>query len=313
MLRCGSLLGGNGDLVLVKTDPPRDDPSHPSSSDRSPASRSSARWADLQLRILSAAILAPLALGCIWVGGTAFAGLVAVITAALSYEWLGLCGRRSSPMSTLLFIALPLAVILTDHGSAASALILLAIATAVGTVLSGGLSPSRPLGFGIPYLGLGAVALVWLRRQPGGGASNVIVLLLVVWASDIGAYIAGRAIGGPRLAPSISPGKTLSGAVGGLVAAAAVGLAASAMLGHGSMSGRGIALRPMAFAVLIGLVSQAGDLFESQLKRHFGVKDSGTMIPGHGGLLDRLDALLTAAPVAALLALILGRGVVLWE
>ncbi|MDQ2764751.1 MAG: phosphatidate cytidylyltransferase [Pseudomonadota bacterium] len=281
--------------------------------DRSSASRGAARWADLRLRVLSAAVLAPLALGCIGVGGTAFAGLLALVTAALSYEWLGLCGQRSSLTSTLVFTALPLSVILAARGTPVSALILLAVATAVATTLSRGLSPSRPLGFGIPYLGLGALALVWLRQQPGSGASNVIVLLLVVWASDIGAYVAGRAIGGPRLAPSISPGKTWSGAMGGLVAAAAVGLAASAVLGHGSMSGRGMALRPMAFAILIGLVSQAGDLFESQLKRHFRVKDSGTMIPGHGGLLDRLDALLTAAPVAALLALVLGRGVVLWE
>jgi phosphatidate cytidylyltransferase len=96
--------------------------------------------------------------------------------------------------------------------------------------------------------------------------------------------------------------------VGGLVAAAAVGAAASAILRNGPIS-----WRPMLFAVLIGIISQAGDLFESQLKRHFGVKDSGTMIPGHGGLLDRVDALLTAVPAAALLALILGRGVVLWK
>jgi phosphatidate cytidylyltransferase len=136
----------------------------------------------------------------------------------------------------------------------------------------------------------------------------VIVLLLVVWASDIGAYVTGRAIGGPRLAPAISPGKTWSGAVGGLVAAALVGAAASAILRNGP-----VFWRPMLFAVLIGIISQAGDLFESQLKRHFGVKDSGSMIPGHGGLLDRLDALLTAVPAAALLALTLGRGVVLWK
>ena len=157
-----------------------------------------------------------------------------------------------------------------------------------------------------------------MRQQSGSGSANVIVLLVVVWASDIGAYLVGRAVGGPRLAPSISPGKTWSGALGGLVAAAAVGLAASAILGSGheagrTMAGRAMAVRPLALAVLIGLVSQLGDLFESRLKRHFGVKDSGHMIPGHGGLMDRLDGVLTAAPAAALLALVLGRGVVLWE
>jgi phosphatidate cytidylyltransferase len=252
--------------------------------------------------------LAPLALGCIWIGGAAFAGLVALISVGLCYEWLGLCGRRSAFAAILLFAALPLSVMLMAMGETLPVFILLAVATAAGTALGRGLSPARPLAFGIPYLGLGAVALVWLRQPPESGGVNVIVLLLVVWASDIGAYLAGRAFGGPRLAPVISPGKTWSGAVGGLVAAAAVGIAASAILGKGAPS-----WRPVVFAVLLGVVSQAGDLFESHLKRHFGVKDSGNMIPGHGGLLDRLDAVLTAAPAAALLALVLGGGVVLWK
>jgi phosphatidate cytidylyltransferase len=287
-------------LARARTEPLPDDPTV--------APAHAARWADLRLRILSAAVLAPLTLGCIWIGGGAFAGLVTVISIGLCYEWLGLCGRRSSLAAVLLFAALPVSVVLTAMGDSASALLLLVVATVAGTVFGGGLSPTRPLGFGIPYLGLGAVALVWLRQPAGSGGVNVIVLLLVVWASDIGAYMAGRAIGGPRLAPTISPGKTWSGAVGGLVATAVVGAAASAILGNGPPSWRSV-----AFAVLIGVISQAGDLFESHLKRHFGVKDSGNMIPGHGGLLDRLDAVLTAAPAAALLALVLGRGVVLWE
>jgi phosphatidate cytidylyltransferase len=262
-----------------------------------------ARWSDLRLRILSAAVLAPLALGCIWIGGVAFAALVALITIGLSYEWLALCGKWSSLAAALLFAALPLAVALTEWGNAVSALGLLAIATASATVLDRG-----RLAFGIPYLGLAAVALVWLRRQPAGGGANVIVLLLVIWASDICAYMAGRAIGGRRLAPAISPGKTWSGAIGGVIAAAAVGFAASAILGAGPRSAR-----PVVFAVLIGIIAQVGDLIESHLKRQFGVKDSGSMIPGHGGLLDRLDAVLTAAPATALLALMLGPGVVLWE
>jgi phosphatidate cytidylyltransferase len=266
------------------------------------------RWADLGLRVLSAAVLAPLALGCIWVGRGAFAALVALIVVGLSYEWLGLCGHRSSARAIVPFALLPCSVALTELGGAAWAVLLLIVATAAGITPARGMSPARPLAFGIPYLGLAAVALVWLRRQPESGGVNVIVLLLVVWASDIGAYVFGRALGGPRLAPSISPGKTWSGAVGGLLTAAAVGLLASLILGHGPP-----VWRPVVFAVLIGVVGQAGDLFESRLKRHFGVKDSGTIIPGHGGLLDRMDAVLTAAPVAALLALILGPGVVLWE
>jgi phosphatidate cytidylyltransferase len=266
-----------------------------------------ARWADLRLRIVSAAVLAPLALGCIWAGGAAFACLLTLIAAGLAYEWLGLCHQRT-PAAMALFAALPLSVLVTARGGSISALIVLLAATGGASLLARGLSRARPLAFGIPYLGLGAVALVWLRQPSVSGGANVIVLLLIVWSSDIGAYAAGRAIGGPRLAPRISPGKTWSGAVGGLLAAALTGFVASAILGHGPISGR-----PVAFALLIGVISQTGDLFESQLKRHFGVKDSGNLIPGHGGLLDRLDAVLTAAPTAALLALILGRGVVLWE
>ncbi len=273
-----------------------------------PTQPDSGRWRDLRLRMLSAAVLAPLALACIWVGGAAFTALVAFMVAGLAYEWLGLCKQRQSPAAIMVFVALPAAVVLASWGGAKPALLLLALATLAGVALARGLSPARPVAFGVPYLGVGAVALVWLREPVSSGGANVIVLLLIVWASDIGAYVVGRAVGGPRLAPLISPGKTWSGAIGGLLAAAATGLAASAILGGGPLS-----WRPLGFALLIGATGQAGDLFESQLKRHFGVKDSSHMIPGHGGLLDRLDAVLTAAPLAALLALMLGRGVSLWE
>ena len=270
--------------------------------------QTSSRWGDLKLRVMSAAALAPVALLCIWAGGVPFTALITLIAIGLSYEWLGLCHQRESLAAIGVFVALPMAVLLTASGHPGVSILALAVAGIAAIAVSGGVSPSRPLAFGVPYLGLGAIALVWLRQPPVGGGANVIVLLLIVWASDIGAYMVGRALGGPRLAPSISPGKTWSGAIGGLAGAAAVGLAASAILDDS-----GISWRPAAIAILIGIVSQAGDLFESLLKRHFGVKDSGTMIPGHGGLLDRLDAVLTAAPAAALLALILGRGVVLWE
>ncbi len=259
------------------------------------------------MRVLSAAVLAPLALVCIWFGGALFATLLALVTAGLAYEWLSLC-HRLTPRAIALFAALPVTVLVAFWGGATLALALLAVAMIIGIALAGGISRARPMAFGVPYLGLAAVALVWLRQPPVSGGANVIVLLLIVWASDIGAYVTGRAIGGPLLAPRISPGKTWSGAIGGLVAAGSTGLATSLALGSGPIS-----WRPAGFALLIGVISQTGDLFESRLKRHFGVKDSGTTIPGHGGLLDRLDAVLTAAPAAALLALIVGRGVVLWE
>jgi hypothetical protein len=166
----------------------------------------------------------------------------------------------------------------------------------------------RELAFGLPYLGLAAVALPWLRADPVVGLRNTLFVLSIVWASDIGAYMVGRLVGGPKLAPAISPGKTWSGAAGGLISAV-FGAAAVAACVTPEIS----AFHVIGPAILLGIISQAGDLFESALKRHFGVKDSGRIIPGHGGLLDRLDALLAVAPVAALLALTVGRGVVLWR
>jgi phosphatidate cytidylyltransferase len=164
------------------------------------------------------------------------------------------------------------------------------------------------LAFGLPYLGLAAVALPWLRADPEVGLRNTLFVLAIVWASDIGAYMVGRLVGGPKLAPKISPGKTWSGAIGGLISAVLGGTAVAACV-----SPEISAFHVIAPGIVLGVISQAGDLLESALKRHFGVKDSGRIIPGHGGLLDRLDALLAVAPAAALLALTVGRGVVLWR
>jgi phosphatidate cytidylyltransferase len=124
-----------------------------------------------------------------------------------------------------------------------------------------------------------------------------------VWAGDIGAYLVGRLVGGPRLAPKISPGKTWAGAIGGTLAAILAGAAA----------GYEQPLQAALVALPISLVAQAGDLAESAIKRHFGAKDSGWIIPGHGGLLDRLDGVLAAAPISMLWSLIIGMNNVLWH
>jgi phosphatidate cytidylyltransferase len=137
--------------------------------------------------------------------------------------------------------------------------------------------------------------------------------VLVVWSSDSFAYLAGRALGGPKLAPRISPGKTWSGSAGGLVGAMLVGGALALLLPSPPGAGDGLpALRGVGAGLLLGLVSQAGDLAESAFKRRSGVKDSGRLIPGHGGLLDRFDGLLAAAPVAALLSLAAPHGAGFW-
>jgi phosphatidate cytidylyltransferase len=219
------------------------------------------RWSDLRLRVLSASVLAPIALICIWLGGAAFTVLMLAATVGVMVEWVGM--------------------VRAGHGTAAALL---------------------P---GAAYVLLAAAGLLWLRADPMEGRANLLFLLVLVWASDIGAYTAGRALGGPLLAPQISPSKTVAGALGGLLAAVLVGIVA-ALASSTPLWRAGI------LTGLLGMVAQAGDLGESFVKRRFGVKDSGRLIPGHGGLLDRLDALLAVALAASLLALIQGRGVVLW-
>lgn len=226
------------------------------------AERPAGRWADLGTRVLSALVLAPVALACVWLGGFAFAVIVAAGMLGLAVEWLALCRRTGW---------------------------------------------ARLYPAGLAYIALAGSALLWLRHDPVAGRADVLFVLLVVWAGDIGAYLIGRWIGGPRLAPRISPGKTWSGAAGGLLAAVAAGLLAAHVLSNAAT------WRAVAVAAALGVVAQAGDLLESFVKRRLEVKDSGQLIPGHGGLFDRLDSMLAAAPVAALLALTLGRGVVLWQ
>lgn len=270
------------------------------------AQHKSDRWSDLRLRFLSAAVLAPVALSCIWIGGAAFSGLVLLVSLALVHEWLALCQVRLRFVSVTLFAALPVSVGLAAADAPFAGLLLLALAFLLAFLLRARIGGTWQTPWGIPYLGIACVALQWLRADPAQGRATVIVLLLIVWASDIGAYVVGRAVGGRKLAPAISPGKTLSGAVGGLVAAMLVGAIASVWVGSAAPAMGAV------WSCLIAAVSQAGDLFESYLKRQFGVKDSGRLIPGHGGVLDRLDALIVAAPFAALLAFAVGRGVVIW-
>ncbi len=260
-------------------------------------------WGDLRLRAISAAVLAPLALLCIWLGAVPWIVLLAVGALGLAWEWIVLCGRR--PLAwpgALVLLAVLAAGAVAFAGHDGWALLLLVGAALIIWAVSGG----RALALGVPYVGVAGVALIWLRGDGQAGRASVLFLIMLVWASDVGAYAAGRLIGGPRLAPVISPSKTWAGALGGLVAAALVGAAVAALLGAASPG------RAAPAAGLLGIASQAGDLLESWVKRRFGVKDSGRLIPGHGGLLDRLDGLLAAAPAAALLSLILGQGRLLW-
>ncbi|MDR3536151.1 MAG: phosphatidate cytidylyltransferase [Acetobacteraceae bacterium] len=273
---------------------------------RVPAERS-ARWGDLGLRVASAAVLAPIALVCIWYGGPAFVALVALAGVGLAVEWLQLCRYRPTTWPAWL---LPVAVLggsvlapFDAFGPVIAALVV------VGIILVAWPTPARGwLAAGVAYIAPAVLALLWLRADPVVGRINLLFVLLLIWATDVGAYLAGRLVGGPRLAPRVSPGKTWSGAVGGLVAAVGAAWATAA-----SLHPPAAPLKLIILAVGLGVTAQAGDLLESLIKRYFGVKDSGHVIPGHGGLFDRLDALLAVAPLAAILALMAGRGVVLWE
>lgn len=262
-------------------------------------------------------MLGPTALACIWLGAEPWTMMMAVAAALLSWEWVHLCGYRTRALPGL---AVPVAVfaagtLAVAEQPRAALLLLLALWVVAwwtagrGRDVDGRGQPAGWLAAGVLYVGLAGIALIELRHDNEAGRVNVLFLFLVVWASDIGAYMAGRMVGGPKLAPAVSPNKTWSGAVGGLAASMAVGVA-TAMLLDPAPGGAG---RAAAVAAMLGVFSQAGDLLESWIKRRFDVKDSSALIPGHGGLLDRLDGVLAAAPVAALLALALGQGQPLWR
>ena len=158
---------------------------------------------------------------------------------------------------------------------------------------------------GLVYIAVPCIAIIWLRAAFGW--QTIFWLFAVVWATDIGAYFAGLGFGGPRLAPRISPHKTWAVLAGGVVCAAAVGAATAVLLGLPHLP------RLAFLSALLALVAQAGDLWESMVKRRFQAKDSGTLIPGHGGLLDRLDGLMAAAPAVAAATLIGGESVLAWR
>ena len=281
--------------------------------DQAQAAARAKRWGDLRKRALSAMVLGPAAVACIWLGAEAFAGMMAAAVALLAWEWVHMCGRR---VRVLPGMAVPLAVLaagsLAVTGHVRWALVVLGFGFLIAWWFAHRMAetltqPALRLALGVVYIGLAGIALIELRHDNEAGRFNVLFLFLVVWASDIGAYMAGRALGGPKLWPAVSPNKTWSGAAGGLLAAVLVALGAAQVFTPGAPT-----IAVVAVAALLGVASQVGDLLESAIKRHFHVKDSSRLIPGHGGLLDRLDGVLAAAPVAALLSLALGQGRVLW-
>jgi phosphatidate cytidylyltransferase len=227
---------------------------------------------NLRLRVLSSAVLAPLALAITYVGGWVFALFWTIVAAIVLWEW---------------------AKLVTAAGLRGFSLI---------DWLAGGFA----------YAALLLLAPLLLRRDPALGLTAVLFVFAIVWATDIAAYFAGRAIGGPKLWPAVSPKKTWSGALGGTLGGLAAGLLVAEFAG--------LVVAPMLVIVALGLsvLAQGGDLLESAIKRRLGAKDSSQLIPGHGGLMDRLDGFLTAAAAAAMVGLLRGgfdgtaRGLLVW-
>ncbi len=268
-----------------------------------------ARFEDLPERLASAFVLAPVALACLWVGGVSWAVLVALAGIGLATEWVRIVTVRPAALPGLVLPVLVAAACLaTAAGFAAPALALLGVAAAgLATAGDSGAAGRLWLAGGVIYVGLAGVTATWLRLGTASGRGNVLFVLAIVWASDTGAYLVGRFVGGPKLVPRISPSKTWAGMVGGVVFAIAAGLVVAKLFAAGATLG-GIAV-----SIALAAASQAGDLLESAFKRRFGVKHSSRLIPGHGGLLDRLDGVLAAVPVAAILVLALGADAELWR
>jgi phosphatidate cytidylyltransferase len=266
----------------------------------------------LGLRIVSALVLAPVALAAIWFGGIWLTLLTAAAGGGMAWEWGRMCRGVSASRPTAgerALVGSVLVVVLVAALGAAWIAVAVAILGA-GLVLA---VERRALqadpawtALGALWLALPCIGLLWLARD-GGGRVTLLWLFAVVWATDIGAYAAGRAIGGPRLAPRWSPRKTWAGFAGGMVCGAMAG-AVTAIA-----AGRSPALPLALISAGLAIVAQFGDLAESLAKRRFGVKDSSSLIPGHGGLLDRLDGLLAVIPAVALMILFGGRSVLSWH
>ena len=279
----------------------------------------------LQLRVLSSLVLAPIAIGAVWFGWPWLPLLTAAAATVMAWEWDRLCWTERSGTvalaameprilslqpSGLVLVAVVLAAVLAAAMAATGIGIGLSVAGAAFVfIIAGRERHAFPiwLASGALWIALPCVLLLWLAQRDGSGPATLLWLLASVWATDIGAYGFGSQLGGPHLAPRWSPRKTWAGLLGGVFCAALVGWATARLLGDSAV------LPLVMLSAGLAIVGQFGDLAESVAKRRFGVKDSSGLIPGHGGLLDRLDGLLAVIPVVALLTLIGGGSVLKWR
>lgn len=244
---------------------------------------------------------------CVWFGDLWFAALIAVLTVACGGEWRKMAGLESRGVGPILILGPLFVLVIGVEASPAAGLLALLMTLFLALAAFGApWTERRWTATGLIYIGLAALALVYLRETPEVGRNLLFMLFGAVWLSDIGGYVAGRLIGGPRLAPAISPNKTWAGAFGAVIFVL-IGVVVLASLAS-------IPFEPLLLmGLLLSIATQTGDLFESWMKRRFGVKDSGTVIPGHGGVLDRVDGVLFAAPVLAAFVFVFGAGLMQWQ
>jgi phosphatidate cytidylyltransferase len=257
---------------------------------------------EILLRVLSAAILAPLGAWAVWTGGLAIVAATAACAVLASYEWTRMAAQTDTGWAN---VALGLAMgvcaggaaIIAPYGLEYVAFVALAGSAAVSGLAWLGKASVSSMAFGAIYTSLPFGSFVWVREANLGGHNGqlfLLAILAIVWATDIAAYFAGRGFGGPLLSPKDSPNKTWTGAIGALVCAGLAGAAVARAFG-------GDFMHWLVFSLALSVVAQGGDLLESRFKRLYGVKDTSGIVPGHGGVLDRLDALMAAAVVAALI------------
>lgn len=250
---------------------------------------------NIGVRAASAAVLAPAALAAIWLGEIWFFLAIGAACVLLAIEWaLMSAPEQYRQIAWAVGAALIASVLIVQFGRLSAAFVTMVIGAAAAALFARRQGQSgTDASYGVLYIGWPAILVIWLRAMPDG-LGWTAMLFAVAWSADIMAFLAGSTLKGPKLWPRFSPNKTWAGFVGGLIAGAAAGAACGAWIPQLSLVGP---LWGALLGLLTALATMGGDLWESALKRRFGVKDSGVLIPGHGGLLDRVDGLMFAIVV----------------
>ena len=267
---------------------------------------------NLVTRIFSSLVLAPVAIGAAYYGDIAFTAFWMVVAVCVIWEWDTLvCADDKRPVLTIGSVAIVGAALLLMIGRTLTPIALVLLST-LGVVTLASKAHRLWCVGGVVYAGALLIAPVLLRRDPTYGFAVIVMLFAVVWLTDIVAFFCGRAIGGPKLMPSVSPKKTWSGAIGGTLGGIAGGVVAASFAGITNLVAVGV------LALILSVASQVGDLLESAIKRRFDAKDASSLIPGHGGVMDRVDGFVVAVVLATVIGMARGgvqgpaQGLLVW-